>query len=288
MRGAVGWALIVCLMVAMAPWMSGGQDTLAMFLGSGALLLGVLLTWRQPAVRGLKAGMLVWSAAGLLGWAALSLAWTANRYSTVVWLVMLVTAILAFRLSYVVAGWQWGRERLLAAYVAVTLAVCAYGYWFYLTVSYERFVSSFYWPNPAAAFLIPGVLVGMFGLRKGGRVAWWWTAYLVVVGTAFALASSRGAALALGVAVLGYVVLRKWSKQAWVRFVCIIAAVVVLSYGLAVWHERIFNGVNTTTLTSRVAEAASGTTQSGSDRIYYLRSAVTLWARAPLWGSGAG
>ncbi|HSX00736.1 MAG TPA: O-antigen ligase family protein, partial [Candidatus Saccharimonas sp.] len=30
------------------------------------------------------------------------------------------------------------------------------------------------------------------------------------------------------------------------------------------------------------------TTQSGSDRIYYLKSAVALWARAPLWGSGAG
>src|SRR5437763_1767216 len=77
--------LAVCLAVAMAPWMSGGQEPLAMLLSAGALLLGALLVWRQPEARRLRVGPLMMSWLALMGLALLSLLWTANRFSTVLW-----------------------------------------------------------------------------------------------------------------------------------------------------------------------------------------------------------
>src|SRR4051812_14404894 len=95
--------LVVCVMVAMAPWMSGGQEPLAMLISAGALLLGTLLAWRQPEVRRLGRGMLGLSWWLFMGFAALSLLWSASRYSTGVWLVEWVMAGLAFWLAYLVA-----------------------------------------------------------------------------------------------------------------------------------------------------------------------------------------
>jgi putative inorganic carbon (hco3(-)) transporter len=287
-RGVILWTLVLCLGVAMAPWMSGGQDALAGFLTAGALLLGFLLLQRQPTVRLGVGRVLVAAYLALLGWGALSLLWTANAYSTVLWLVMMVTAGLAFRLSYAIAGMQGAREKLLGLYVATVVAVCVYGFWFYLTVPYERFVSSFYWPNPVAAYLVPAVLLGLWNLGKAGRWQWWWGGFLAIVGTAFVLAGSRGTAVVLALAVGVLLLLKRWGRRFWVLFVFSVLAAALASAGLAFWHQKLHTGVTTTTLATRITEVAAGSSQSGSDRMIFLQGAIEMWWERPLWGVGAG
>src|SRR5471030_590166 len=99
LRSVVVKALIVCLAIAVAPWLSGGQEPIGMLISAFALLLGSLLVWRQPEARALKRGPLVVLYGLLIAFALLSLLWTANRYSSAVWIVEWVMAGLAFRLA---------------------------------------------------------------------------------------------------------------------------------------------------------------------------------------------
>ena len=81
-----------------------------MIISAGTLLLASLLLWRQPEARKLGRGPLLWSWWGLIGWAALSLVWTANRYSTILVLSEWIMAGLVFWVAYAVAGEARGRE----------------------------------------------------------------------------------------------------------------------------------------------------------------------------------
>src|SRR5471032_152642 len=87
LRPVVVKALIVCLAIAIAPWLSGGQEPLGMLISGFALLLGSLLVWRQPGTRALRRGPLLLCFWLLMGLAGLSLLWSASRYSSIVWLV---------------------------------------------------------------------------------------------------------------------------------------------------------------------------------------------------------
>jgi O-antigen ligase/Flp pilus assembly protein TadD len=288
LRPVISWTLIICLAVAMAPWFSGGQEPLALFMSGGALLLGSLLAWRQPEVRRLRRGPLVWAYSGLIGWATLSLLWTANRYSSALWIVGLVVAGLGFRLAYVVAGEPDGRRRLLRTYLVSAVLVCAYGFWLYLTGEYDRFTSSFYWANPAAAYLMPAVLICLDGLRRSGRMRWVYVVLLTIFGVAFALTDSRAATLVLFMAVLAYFIVAKANKRFWITFVFNAVLIILVSNGFTITRHILQPNATVTKPGSRFAEAASGESKSLADRVYYLKSAASMWFDNPVGGVGAG
>ncbi len=239
-------------------------------------------------MRRLRQGPLVWSFVALLGWALLSLLWTANRYDTVRWVVLLAMAGIAFRLAYIVAGEAIGRRRLVWAYLASAVAMSSYGLYLYVADTYDRLTSSFYWPNPAAGYLIPAIIISIDGLRRGGRYRWGWFGLTVLFGTSFELADSRAAAAVLFLILLAYFLVEKLNKRFWIHIVLAIAASFIAIAGMVQLRHVDHPRAVITAPGSRFAEAVAGGSVSGADRVAYLQSAANMWWHAPILGVGAG
>ena len=289
MRSVIVVTLGVCLVVAIAPWFSGGQEPVAMIIGAGALLLASLLLWRQPQSRTLVRGPLVWSWWGLMAWAALSLVWTANRYSTALWLSEWLMAGLVFWLAYAVAGEKQGRELLQRLYLVSAGIFGVVALWLFMTQAYGRLTGTFYWPNPAAAYLMPAVILCVDKVRRcQGRRGWFWAAAAAGFLAAFWLTDSRAATIVLVVLLGIYCLVSKLNKGFWIKFV--FNTVISVGLGVALSWLSIFSAHHGTALVpgSRFAEAASGESQSVSDRLVFLQSTVKIWWDNPLLGTGAG
>lgn len=286
LRPVIVKAVAVCIAVAIAPWFTGGQEPVALVIATLSVLLGALLLWRQPSVRRLGRGPLVWSYFGLVGWSAMSLIWSVNRYSSALWLLQLVIAGMVFGLSYRISREQQGRELLLGLYAVSAVGFCVYALWLYLTGAYPRLTGSFYWANPAAAYLIPLIIISLS--RLTGRRWQPWCALLVLSGTAFVLSDSRGATLVLMLVLVPYVLSVVRGRSHWLKIVLSLFLVVVATFAVIQIRDRVVGGVNSTTPGSRFKEAALGESQSGRDRLDYLSSAVRIWADNPLLGTGAG
>lgn len=288
MRPIIVGTLVLCLMVAMAPWLTGGTEPLALLLSAGALLLASLLAWRQPAVRRLYGGPLVWAYLGLMGWGAVSLLWTANRYSTVIWLVGMAVAALVFRLSFTVSGETNGHRWLIRGYVAVAAAFSLHGLWLYLAGDYERLTGAFYWPNPAAAYLIPGLLLCVYGLSNTGRARWGWAALLSLLGTAFTLTGSRGAGLVLVMVGAIYLLAQRGTKRFWITFLFSILSVIVLTMGLLQLRQIQSPKAVPAPISTPLVQSVPAGGQSATDRLSYLKNSMLLFLQHPLSGVGAG
>ncbi len=184
LRTVIVGTLVACLAVAIAPWFSGGQEPLAVLISATALMLAALMAWLQPEVRRLRFGPLVVAFGGLIGLALLSLLWSVNRYSTAVWVSEWVMAGLAFKLAYTLAGEPDGREWILRTYLgsAGLFSLVALG--MYLFSVYDRLTGTFYWANPAAAYLIPAVLLSLDRLRRAhGKEVYLWMVAVLLFGT---------------------------------------------------------------------------------------------------------
>lgn len=289
LRPIVLMTLVICVVVAMAPWLTGGQEPLAMVLSGAVLLLGVLLSWRQPEVRRLRRGPLVFAFGGLLLWALASALWSANQYSTWLWVVQWLLAGLAFRLTYVVAGEAKGREWLVRGYLisVAVFSVAALG--IYLWGEYDRLTGTFYWANPAAAYLIPAVLIVLDRVRRArGRRIYAWIGFAILTLLSFWLTDSRAATAVLGLFVAIYLLVSPTPKRYWIHFVFIMAISFTLSIGVAKLSTLIAQHSPKAIPGSRFAEAASGESKSGRDRFSYIESAFQMWFTHPLQGVGAG
>ncbi|MGK3808187.1 hypothetical protein ABI003_15005, partial [Enterococcus faecium] len=86
-----------------------------------------------------------------------------------------------------------GKERVVRLYLSVALGFSLYGLWLYLTGTYQRFTSSYYWANPAAAYLIPAILVSLHKAMKKDARKWLWVSISSVFTASFFLTDSRAA-----------------------------------------------------------------------------------------------
>ncbi len=289
MRPVITKALVVCLAVAVAPWLSGGQEPLGMLISGFALLLGALLVWRQPASRVLARGLLVVCFSLFIGFALLSLLWTANRYSSTIWIVEWVMAALAFRLAYAVSGTALGRKWVVGAYLVSAGVFSAVAIWMYLTSEYGRLTGTFYWANPAAAYLIPAIVIGMDLMRRSkGRMQWAWFGLTSLWMATFWLTDSRAATVILFIILGLYLLLVKLSLRFWILFVFSGFLAFGLSAGLVKLSTLTVQHSAKVAPGSRFSEAVKGESTSGSDRLYFLSSAFDMWKANPVGGVGAG
>ena len=287
MSSSVVWLVAICAAVAAAPWFSGGEEPIALLLSGTVALLGGYLLWRQPKVRAFSAGPLLWFYLAYAGWAALSLIWTVNRYSTAIWVVPLLLAGLIFRLVYSIAREEQGRLRVMGLYMVSALIFCAYGLWLYLTGGYERFTGSFYWANPAAAYLIPAMLVSLTMLLFSNGKKWLWAVISMVYGMCFLLTDSRAGLAVLLLTLIIYVAVQRLDRQQWMLLVLTLLGTYVLSTGAVQLRHYVQPRATLVAPGARLAEAAGGS-QSSSDRLHYIESAFAIWADHPVVGSGAG
>ncbi len=289
MRPIITKALVVCLAIAVAPWLSGGQEPLSMLISGFALLLGSLLVWRQPESKVLARGPLVVCFGLLIGFALLSLLWTANRYSSAIWIVEWVMAGLAFRLAYAVSGTALGRKWVVWAYLISAGLFSLFAIWIYLTSEYGRLTGTFYWANPAAAYLIPAIVIAVDMMRRStGRMQWACLGLASFFMTSFWMTDSRAATAVLFVILGLYLLIAKLSRRFWILFVFSGVLAFGLSFGLVRLSTVTVQHSVKVAPGSRFSEAAKGESKSGSDRLYYLGSAFEMWFANPVGGVGAG
>lgn len=289
MRGVIVTTLVVCLLVAIAPWLKGGQDPLGMLISGFALLLAELLLMRQPEARRLKPGPMAVGFVGLVAFACVSLLWTSNNYSTGLWIVQWVLALLVFRLSYVIAGEPQGRQLMVTGYLVSVAVFAVWGVGMFLFAEYGRLTGTFYWANPAAAYLIPAVVLAVDAVRRSkGRTQWLWTLGAAGFLAAFLLTDSRAATAVLLVVSLLYLLIYRLGKHFWIHFLFILVCGWLLSLGLVYVSTKTAHHTTKAVPGSRFAEAVRGESSSGSDRLYFINSALEMWFDAPVGGKGAG
>lgn len=241
LRPVIAWSAVVLILLTVLPWFTGGQDPTALLISGFSLVLLALLLWRQPSVRQVRGGVTTWLALALLGWGALSLIWSVNRYDTALWLIYLAMPILGFVLTAQVAESLAIRRRLVLGYVGVSLVFVIYGVWLYLTGSYPRFTSVIYWPNPAAAYLLPALLVTIDRAVATGKRGWAYRVPAIILATGFWLADSRGATIALATALILYFAFTKEKIRYCINLVFIVIIGFALSIACLQIREHVFH-----------------------------------------------
>ncbi|MEO7617677.1 MAG: O-antigen ligase family protein [Candidatus Saccharibacteria bacterium] len=278
--------MILILGLATFPWFSGGQDGVIRFIVAGLLMLAAVLAWRQPSFAKLKSGTLTLSYTLFVAWTGLSLLWSVNRYETVMWLALLVLAGVVFRLTYAVSDGSKVRAKLENIYLIGVAIFVAYAIYLYLTGAYDRLTGWFYWANPAAAYLMPAIIIA-WG-RMNGRRLWLWSALVSVFLMAFFLADSRGATLVLFLLFIPILLMQSHNKTTRTLLVFSLLIGYLLSLGcVQLRHITVHSGLASAP-GSRFAEAAVGESRSVKDRLNYLGSSFDIWFAHPLFGTGGG
>lgn len=280
------WLIAATLVLAILPWMGGGKAPLALGLTSAVALLALLLGQRLP-LRWYHGRVIIGAYAALLGWSALSLIWSVNRFDTERWLIDVILMGVIFQFAYQLRSrkgavtWWWSMYR------AVAVAVALYGLGLFLFGDYERLTSLFYWPNPAAIWLLPAVLYGIWRTVVGSNR--WEAIPTAITATALYLTFSRSAygllALALIAAVL--VAWRRGLKPAWLSLLALVVLTAALIAGTVAIRPHLSHGAQVTA-SERFTEAATGSSTSLSDRANYLKASYNIWENYALLGSGGG
>jgi tetratricopeptide (TPR) repeat protein len=275
--------VVGALLVAILPWFGGGRDAIGLLLSAFSLVIAAFFTLREGGLR-TSGTWLMRPATGLwLIWGTLSILWSVNRFQSEVWVAMMVMAVVAAMIAAQLS--LEDRIRLITGYRWVAAGTAALGIIMYLVGDYNRLTSTFYWANPAAAFLLPALIIGV----------WRWLetrahldlALVGLTAIGFWLTDSRGGTLTL-VLMLGIALIlsRKLRRQGR-RWLFLAVATFALAFGLSVLKAEINPGSGLE-LGSRYQEAAQGESTSVKDRFSYLDSAFRIWWGHPLMGTGAG
>lgn len=293
--------VLLMLLVTIVPWLSGGREPMALFIDLGAVVLGLYALSRMQDTQPLRWSPAVWVFVAYVVWATASLTWSVNTYQTAMWVALLVLAAGVFTLARQLRQAEPSHQRLWGiGYVGIATAASLYGIVDYVAFSsFDRLTSLFYWPNPFAIFVLPVlILAGAYlaklittpklKLKLAHRTYHYLglAALLVINLTAILLTSSRTTALLLALVIVGsLIVYRSW------RWLLATVIIIALSFGLAsgvnYLRQHAFKVASAPTVTGRIAEAAQGSTTSGSDRLYYLKGSYQIWRDHPLTGSGA-
>jgi len=274
-------ALAAVLLVAVMPWFQGGKDPLGWMILLGVGLLGGFVAWRSQD-RAVNSGHLGWAWLALIGWTALSLTWTVNRFQTISWLLLWIFIGIIFVLARSIRKRSEATAILINGYLLVAAIASVYGIILFIFETYNRATSTFYLANPFAGFLLAAIIIGLWRFAEYNRLSDGLVTMLNL--SAFILADSRGAGLVLVIAIFLALWLSRQMFKHWRRVLIVLigalALTLILNLGRsAVTHQYSFQG-------ARFTDAEGST--SGSDRIYYLRSAMEIWSQRPLIGWGAG
>ncbi len=274
----------LALVLATAPWFRGGRDAGGLVVIALFLALGLIAT-RTLEPKRLRLTGLGWWYGALMVWASASWFWSANRYATLVWVATWLLGGLAALLAVHVASDETSRARLLRGLLELAVIFSVYGIWLFVTGDYNRLTSTFYWANPWATFLFPAVILALGRYVQQGRKLYLGMAAVLL--TAFLLTYSRAALLVLVVVVLVGVVARYHRRWHLMRLALSLALVAVSCIVLIQLRTRYVHqsGLG---ISARFADALSGDSVSGLDRLYYLRSAWAILVDNPVAGTGAG
>jgi hypothetical protein len=286
MRMVIVGSVTACLAVAAAPWFNGGRDSVAMLIGEFALLLGLLLVWRQPEVRAFKWGALATAYLFVIAFGTLSLVWSVNRYSTVVWLIAWVMAGFAFRLSYELVGEPRGHRWVQYAYLFVALLLSIY---ICMAQALGLAKGSFYLVGLAGIYLAPALILGINRLRESiGPKSWVWMAALALTITALFVTATWEVGLALIVLTCAYLLVVTESRRFWITALCSLVLSIGLVAVLSVVNTISIHGPIRISVESVFSANDTGGAASLSSQVAGDGSVISAWLHRPIGGSGAG
>ena len=275
--------IVGSILIAAMPWMSGGRDHIWILVSAFSLLVGSYLILTRPGRKTVATKALVVSLVAWIAWAAASLIWSVNQYQTWVWILMALMAVTVGFLTTNLNKKEKGM--LLTGYLWLASITGAIGIFIFLTAEYSRLTSTFYWANPAATFLIPAILIGTARWLTNKRPA-----DLIITGvtlTSFWLTDSRGGLLVILLIVAALLLTVPNVRKYWLRLLLFVLTTYVIAFGF-VQLKNNFVQVDSLGPGSRFSEAASGESQSGKDRLNYLKSTTAIWWDNPITGTGAG
>jgi O-antigen ligase/thioredoxin-like negative regulator of GroEL len=209
------------------------------------------------------------------------------------WMSLLILAGIVFRLSYTLAEETNAKKNILSLYLIATGIFVVYGLYLYLTGPYDRLTGWFYWANPAAAFMIPAIIVlwGYLGTGKGRKSLFWRYIVFSIVSllvSTFLLTDSRGATLVLFMLFIPILLLQKHNTTSRILLVFSVFVGFGVSLGFVQLRHITVPKASLITPGSRFSEAATGESRSFKDRENYLLSAADIWYAHPILGTGGG
>lgn len=278
------------VLIGLMPWAYGGRNATWLLLTAFALVISTVLLSRGQSRQAVASRPLAVATIAWITWGVLSLTWSVNRYQTAIWLLYALLAVATFTLS---ASLKRDQKRLLVAgYVLSAAATAIIGLIFFFTGDYERLTATFYWANPAAAYLLPALLiVGSKALPPSTKLQpsrqLQATILTLLIATAFWLADSRGASLVL-LLCLAAVLIIPAVRRYWKRILALLLGSFVLAWSAAALKPALHTGGTVITPGSRYSAAAQSESSSLSQRVDYLTSATAAWWQRPFVGHGAG
>jgi O-antigen ligase len=272
------------ILIGLIPWAGGGRDAAWIMAVSFALVITWLLIQRDAKPKTVVSLALRIATAAWIGWAALSLTWSVNRFQTETWLLYAILAVITFTLTANLKTEE--RRWLISGYVWVAAIAAVAGIFLYLSGDYDRLTSTFYWANPAAAYFIPAGLIAGWRWLDGRR--WFNGVMALILATAFWLTDSRGAALVLVLIVASSLIFSSRLRQYWVRLLILAVASVALALGISALKSAIHPAAANIAPGSRYSAAAQGESSSAKLRWNYWVDASAVWWAHPIIGTGAG
>lgn len=268
-------------------WLTGGRESAAFLLNAvfsfGLIAILVRSKWRtvakleKPTIYFLMA---------FVGWLFISLLWSINRFNSILMLLSYAEATIIFLVIRNYATTDRFKRALTALLIISATVLSVIGIFYYLTGTYDRAISLFYWPNPLAAYLLPSFLLSLHYYiieKKGLHLG-----LTVVIGTTIVLTFSRASLIIVAIS-LGALILVLKDRKRVLQSVCLTATVgIVLAILLSFTRTHLFKH-KIINLSSRLGESSQTTTPNSlSDRLHYWRGAVQIFSFRPIEGVGTG
>ncbi len=279
-----GQATIIALLVAVLPWLAGGQAAAGLATIYAATVVGLFLVWRLRYKVAAKPRLAL-VATLLVAWAAASVLWSPNHYQTVIAVVTLALLYGLFNVANQLSSKPKLVEAWLGGFLAMASFVSLYGYGLYMTGSYDRLTSIFTSAGPMAGFLLPVILVAGWRYMRGG--GWFYGLITTINLAALILTDSHGATIIL--AVLSFVSLSvaKQRIDHWTRIVFVLVASLAVAVGLNAGRVKLADTASAWPGAATAAARASDSATLG-DRLSQQRSILAIWSDHPIIGAGGG
>ena len=286
MRMVIVVTILIGLTLAIAPWLNGGSEPLAMVVTGFAILLGTLLLWRQPEVRSFQIGPLATSYAALVMFGAVSLLWSVNRYATVVWVAQWILAGLAFRLAYVMAGERSARDVFEQAYIALA---CALGVYLAGAIALGSNLGGFFTSGFAGIYLVSALMLGLEQLRRGkGRRVLVWVPMVAVIWSAALLSANIIVLLVLAGMMAIYLLVVSTSRRFWISVLCALVVGVALFTFTAILHTFSIQHTSPRSVDTLLEVNTTTGQSSVLGQLEGAESSLNIWRRNLIAGTGAG
>ena len=280
----VGLGAAVLAMVFALALADGGRHPLCLSVVEAAVFLLLALVLARGGFGAVRLPVPWWCMLGALGIASItSVRPDASVHELLLWITYGGLAVLTAYAS------RESREWLLDALVLPAGALCAIAlFWFWGSRDLgNRWCSTFYWPNPFAAFLLLVLpLCVVRTLRApSARAAMSHGAVSVLLATSLIFTYSRGAWLAGAVALAaGFLWLPRRTSTELIRGLAIAGAVATSVALLSLAAHTGQAGA----VVARAASLTDGADASAQGHLLFWRNALKIFAAHPLTGTGPG